>query len=229
MPAVHAGDGVGVDGEGEVLVDAHVGPPDARGVGVGGSVRGDPALALERPLAALVVERDGLHQLALPLALVRRELPAPHVVAARDHVGAYAFGDPRADDEVAGLGLDAHGVAGLQVKLCGVARVNPERVGVRDLVEPLGVRAPCVNLHGQAEGRDEHGLAGVEVVRVDVALDVEGHGVLVPAPVGQRLRVELQTPARSGKAAQDVTVHVDADEATPLGVGVGQGHGHDVG
>src|SRR6202044_782560 len=41
VPAVHAGDGVGVDREGEVLVDAGVGPPDPGGVRVCGLVRLD--------------------------------------------------------------------------------------------------------------------------------------------------------------------------------------------
>ncbi len=41
VPAVHPGNGVGVYGEGEVLVHADVGPPDALGVRVGRGKRRD--------------------------------------------------------------------------------------------------------------------------------------------------------------------------------------------
>ena len=34
MPAVHAGKRIGLDGEREILMDACIGPPDAREVGV---------------------------------------------------------------------------------------------------------------------------------------------------------------------------------------------------
>jgi hypothetical protein len=85
-----------------------------------------------------------------------------------------------------------------------------------------------VNLHGQAEGGDEHSLAGVEAVAVYVALDVRGYGVLVPAPVGERLGVELKSAARSREAAQDFVVNLDADEAAAFGVRVEHGDGDDV-
>src|SRR5437764_15239955 len=54
VPAVHPRNGVGVNRESQVLVDANVGPPDARGVGVGRLVTGRAALAPERPLAAVM-------------------------------------------------------------------------------------------------------------------------------------------------------------------------------
>src|SRR5689334_5035878 len=106
--------------------------------------------------------------------------------------------------------------------------MNPKWIRVRDLVEPLRVRAPRVNLHGQAEGRDEHALTRVEVVAVHVALYVRGDCVLVPAPVRERLRVELKTPARSREAAKHALVNLHADEATPLRVSVERGDGDDV-
>ena len=39
VPAVHAADGIGLDGEGEVLWDAPFVPPNARGIGVVGLER----------------------------------------------------------------------------------------------------------------------------------------------------------------------------------------------
>src|SRR5262249_53423973 len=103
VPAVHAGHGVGMDGEDEVLVDAGVGPPDPPGVGIGRVVGSDPGAAAQRPAAPVVFERDGRHQ--LPLSLLAR-LPAAHVVAARDDARADALGHPRLDDEMADLALD---------------------------------------------------------------------------------------------------------------------------
>src|SRR2546423_673431 len=79
--------------------------------------------------------------------------PAPHVVAAGDDAGADALRDPRLDDEVADLGLDAEQVAGPHAaEALGVTGVEPERVRVRDLVQPLRVGAPGVDLHREPEG-----------------------------------------------------------------------------
>src|SRR6185295_12266282 len=41
VPAVHAADRIGLDREGQVLVDAAVGPPDARAVAIGALPRLD--------------------------------------------------------------------------------------------------------------------------------------------------------------------------------------------
>jgi hypothetical protein len=52
--------------------------------------------------------------------------------------------------------------------------VNPERVRVRDLVEPLRVRAARVNLHCETERRDQNRLILLEIVFVNVTLEVNG-------------------------------------------------------
>ena len=73
------------------------------------------------------------------------------MMTASDDAGLDAFGDPGAHDEVSNLSLDAHQVAGFHVKLCRMARMQPERIRVRDFIQPLGVRTARVNLNRQAE------------------------------------------------------------------------------
>src|SRR3954470_13479074 len=102
---------------------AHVRPPDALGVGVTRLVRGDTFFSLQPPTTSPVVQRDGRHQ--LPLSLLG-QLPTPHVVTAGDDSGADAFGDPRADDEIADLGFHPDEVAGPHAEARGVTGMNPE-------------------------------------------------------------------------------------------------------
>jgi hypothetical protein len=109
---VLTGDGVGVDGESQVLMNARVRPPDAARVGVLRLVRRDAALPAQAPHAPLLLKRHARHQLPLRLLALLARLPAAHVMTARDDAGPYAFRHPRADDEVAALGLDADEVAG---------------------------------------------------------------------------------------------------------------------
>jgi hypothetical protein len=61
------------------------------------------------------------------------------VVAGGDDAGADALGAPGGDDEVADAGGDAHEAVLLDAELLGVLGVDPQRVAVADLVEPLRV------------------------------------------------------------------------------------------
>src|SRR5205814_8574322 len=87
---------------------ANVRPPDALSVRVCGFVRRDAFCALQSPTTPLMIERDGRHQLSLSFF---RQLPASHVMTARDDARTNAFRHPRADDEVANLCFDAHEIA----------------------------------------------------------------------------------------------------------------------
>src|SRR6185436_10717227 len=111
--------------------------------------------------------------------------------AAGDDTGADAFRHPGLDDEVADARLDAHELSVAHADALRVRRMEPERIRVGDLVEPLRVRAARVDLHRQAEGRDERHFAGFEILAMDVAADVARRGEVGPAPARERRRVEL--------------------------------------
>ena len=83
-----------------------------------------------------MIKRNRRHQLPLSFVL---QLPTPHVMTASDDAGSDPFRHPCAQDEVADLCLDAHKLARLDAKLRSMRRMKPQGIGVRDLVEPLGV------------------------------------------------------------------------------------------
>src|SRR5437868_7812536 len=128
---------------------AYVRPPDAQRIRIARLVRRDAALAPQSPARALMIERNRRHQLPLSFIL---QFPTPHVMTASDDARLNSFRYPRSHDEVADLRLDAHKIARHNTDAGCVLGVNPERIGVRDLVKPFRIRAARVYLHGQAEG-----------------------------------------------------------------------------
>ena len=139
-------------------------------------------------------------------------------MAARHHTRPDALGDPCLHDEVADRGLDAHEIAGAHGEPRRVAGMDPERIGVRDLVEPLRVGAACVDLHRQPERGDERHLTGLQIVGMDVALHVQWNRVLRPAPLGKRARVELEPSAGCREAADNAPILDDADGTASVGI-----------
>jgi hypothetical protein len=172
-----------MDRERQVLVHANVAPPDLQRVGIRALEGLDPFDPLHGPPLVGAREVDGRHH--LPLSRVTH-LPTTHVMTARHHAWPNALGHPRLDDEVADGGFYSHEAAGGEPEARGVGRVDPERIGVRDLIEPLGVATARVNLHGQPERGDQRHLPRREVLGVNVTLDVRRQRVLGPAPVGHR-------------------------------------------
>ena len=140
-----------MNGEGQVLMNSDVVPPDAQSVGIARFVRSGAAFAFQSPLIAFVIESYRGHHLFLSV-LVR--LPAAHVMTARDDARFDSFGHPGAHDEISNLGLDAHQVASSHTELCRVARMQPERIRVRNFIQPFCVRAACVNLNREAKSRN---------------------------------------------------------------------------
>jgi hypothetical protein len=68
--------------------------------------------------------------------------------------------------KVPDLGRDAHEVTSTQVSQApGVARVDPQRVRVREFVEPFRVAAARVDLRRQTERGDQRHLPGLEMLR----------------------------------------------------------------
>src|SRR5580693_3873096 len=91
--------------------------------------------------------------------------------------------------------------------------MHPDRVLVRDLVEPFRVPRPGMDERWQAERRKKQHLAfgAVDVVAMDVALDVAGNGILWPVPVFQRLRIKLEFARRSWKTGDRFATDLDPD------------------
>src|SRR6266498_3404799 len=133
-------------------------------------------------------------------------LPSPHVMTARDDAGLDAFSYPSLHHEVTYLSFDPHQIAGLYTQLRRVARMQPERICVRDFIQPLCVRAARVNLNRQSKSRDENCLVSFEIVRMNMTLDVSWNRVFMPAPIGERLGEEFEFAARCGKSALDLAV-----------------------
>ena len=65
------------------------------------------------------------------------QLPSTHMVTTCHYPRPDALGDPGFHDEVARLGLDPYEVARRDPDLFGMIGVQPERVGMGDLVQPL--------------------------------------------------------------------------------------------
>src|ERR1051326_7966987 len=105
-----------------------------------------------------------------------------------------SFCHPDAIDKVADTGLNPHKITSADAKTRGITCVQPNRIFMRDLVQPLCIPGAAVNERREAEGREEKHLSFiyVDVVPVHVALDVCGNGALRPAPVFQCFGVKLQ-------------------------------------
>src|SRR5690625_2813572 len=121
-----------------------------------------------------------------PAAIGLVQSPAAHVVAERDNTRANSLGDPDAYDEMPDTRGDTHEVARCDTERLSVFAVDPERVGVADLVQVLRVTGAGVDHRRQPERRDQHHVARVLVEPVvrDVRLDVARRRVLGPAEVG---------------------------------------------
>ena len=129
--------------------------------------------------------------------------PAAEVVRHAEHAGPDAFGDPRARDEVADARPHLDEIAGVDAEAPRVRGRDPQRVVVRDLVEPLHRRAR-VDERRQPEIREQIELAvlALQVAPVHVPRHVARDRVLGPAPVDERLRSKLE-PARRRREAGD--------------------------
>src|SRR5687767_2673269 len=150
------------------------------------------------------------------------------MMAARDDARSNSFRDPRRNNVITDLRFDAQEIAGANIQVSGVTRVNPQRIRVRYFVEPFGIRTARVNLHGKSEGRDQDCLIFFETVRMNVTFDVNRERVLRPAPTVHGRRVELEASTRCRKAALDVAAGFYADETTPVCIAVGRWQRNDI-
>ena len=216
-------DVVGLHRKGQVLVNAGILPPHPPGVLVGALERLNAVKLSHHPLPGLhLLQLDqGRGEMAAAGFLL--QAPAPQVMRARHHAGPDPLGDPDPVHEIADLGVDLDEVPGDDPEAFGVPGMQPYRILVRDLVEPLGVARAAVNEGGQPEGGQQQHLplGDVDVGRVDVALDVPGKPVLGPLPVLEGLGIELELPRGRREAGLGLAVHLDAEHGAALGDDLG--------
>src|SRR5262249_50628872 len=108
MPAVHAANGVGLNGKRQVLRHAPFAPPDPLRIRIVAGERDWPFDLPDKPFSWFWL-RD-LHNVGT-IAIARGILtrtPAPEVVRAGDHAGPNPLGQPNAIDEVADCRPHAH-------------------------------------------------------------------------------------------------------------------------
>src|SRR5437588_10034243 len=91
MPAVHSRNWIGMNGEGQVLMNSDVVPPDAQSVGIARFVRSGAAFAFQSPLIAFVIESYRGHHLFLSVLVC---LPTAHMMTARDDARFNSFAQP---------------------------------------------------------------------------------------------------------------------------------------
>ena len=138
-----------MDRKSQVLMHAYIAPPDTQRVWIARLVRACAIFAFQVPTSFRC-------ESSFTVAIICRwpllmHFPTSHVMTTSNDAGPNSFRHPRAHDEVTNLSFHAHEIAGAHVKLCGMARVNPEWIRVRDLVQPLCVCAARVNLHRQTK------------------------------------------------------------------------------
>ena len=161
VPALHPRDRVGLDGESEVLMHAGVVPPDPLGVGIRGRVVLHALRPAEGPGGTVVVD-DG-ESVAPRARLLLLDPPAAHVVRGGDDARADALGPPGGDNEVPDARRHPDESVLGDAESLGVARVDPERVPVGDLVQPLGVGRSGVDERRNPEGGEQDALGALEV------------------------------------------------------------------
>src|SRR5687768_7701604 len=109
-----------------------------------------------------------------------------------------------------------------------MASMNPQRIGMRDFVEPLGVSAARMDLDRQTKSRDQYCLISFEIVGMDVTLNVIGNRILMPTPVSQGARIEFQFPTGRWESALDVVVDPDSNKSPAIFVAIRTRNGNDV-
>jgi hypothetical protein len=135
----------------QVLRHAAVAPPESLRVGVVAFEWLWSALLAEVPFTSVLLrDRDNVAAPAVTVGVLFAS-PAADVMRTGCHAGANGLRDPEPVDEVADLGFDADQVAWLEAEAGHVGGMHPERVAVRDFVEPLGCAAAAMDKRRQTE------------------------------------------------------------------------------
>src|SRR6266481_10033098 len=106
--------------------------------------------------------------------------------------------------------------------------MQPERVRVRNLIQPLRIGAAGVNLNWQTKGRNQNRLISIKVLWMDVALDVGWNRIFLPAPLSQSSGKKFEPAAWGREATTDLVVNFHTQESAALFVPVRTGNRNDV-
>src|SRR5258708_35366228 len=155
-------------------------------------------------------------------------LPTAHVMAARDDAGLNAFSHPRFHYKVTNLSFHPDEITRAHAQGLCVGRMQPQRIRVRNFIQPLRVGTPCVNLNRETKRRDQNSLIRFELVGANMTLDVAWDRVFRPSPFSQRSGKELEPAARGWEAAPDCAVDLHANEAPAFFISVGTRNGNDI-
>ena len=98
--------------------------------------------------------------------------------------------------------------------------MHPQRVGMGNFIEPLGVGTPGMDLDRQAKRWNQHHLSRLKAVTVDMALDVGRQGILWPAPLFQRFRVKFQSSTRGRKSTHNFVIDFNPNQTASFGIAV---------
>src|SRR5882724_6981004 len=155
-------------------------------------------------------------------------LPTTHVMTAGDDAGLNAFGHPGFDHEIANLSFDPHQIACADAHGSRMRRMQPERIRVRNFIQPLRICTPGVNLNRQTKCRDQDSLISLQIVWMNMTLNVSWDRVFAPAPFSQRAGKEFELAARSREAAADFAIDFHPNPSTTLRVSVRTGNRYDI-
>src|SRR5580704_1887996 len=218
VPAMLSADRVGLNGEGQILMYARIFPVDARRIGI---VAFEGLNAMDRahhPLPRFDLLQIDQRRGPAFTAKIFFQTPPPEMMGASNNAGTHAFSRPNSVNEIADRSLHAHQIAGDDAKALGVVVMHPDRILVRDFIEPLRIARPGMDQRGQAKGGQKKHLAfgSVDVVAMDMTLDVTGNGMLRPVPVFQSLRIKFEFARRCGETSDGVAIDLNSDRGSVL-------------
>src|SRR5436190_10683235 len=123
VPAMHAADWIGMNGKGDVLMNAAVGPENARCIGIIALVRADAFDDAHHPLPFFdFVDRDLICRPTIIFGILL-STPSADVMRTGDDSRTHAFRNPGAVNEIPYLSRDADKIAGIYIPTFGVARM----------------------------------------------------------------------------------------------------------
>src|SRR6266511_4678216 len=168
-----------------------------------------------------MIELHGGHQLALSLGPLISQFPAAHVMTTGNNCRPNPCRYPGAHDVITNFSFHTQQIAGTHAEFCRMVRMNPKRIRMCDLIEPLGIGTARMNLYGQTKGRNQYRLIRPEIVGMNMTLNVSWNRKLGPAPLRQCARIEFQLAARRRKAALDFIINSYPHKSPAIVVAIG--------
>ena len=139
MPAMLAADKVGLHGKGQILMHSGILPENSLGVRIIAFERLDPVHMAHHPFPIadpLKIDKRGGPTLA---PLIFSQTPPTEVVRARNDTRLDSFRHPDLIDEIADLRMHLQQIVCLHFEPFGIERIDPERIAIGNLVQPLGI------------------------------------------------------------------------------------------